>query len=152
MTKKIILIFLLFIAATPVFAEKIPVKIAPVQVISTNHDEVEVGDLIKFEVINDVYSNGHLLINKDAPALGLVDFVHPNGWADDKAEIYINKFILEDINNKKHEASSHLKIETALGAKPTIKELFVFYVLGLFRGAEIFVEPDTKIYNIFIEK
>lgn len=150
--KNIFFIFLFFILTTPAFAEKIPVKITPVQIISTNHDEVEVGDWINFETANNVYADGHLYIKKHTPIQGSVDFVHPNGWANDKAEISINKFYLKDINNKKCEINSNLKIKTVLSAKPSIKDLFGYYVLGIFRGSEIYIEPDTKTFNIFIER
>lgn len=150
--KNILFILLFFMLTIPVFAEKIPVKIAPAQIISTNHDEVEVGDWIKFEAMNDVYVGGNLFIKKHSPIYGFVDFIHPNGWANDKAEICINKFYLKDTNNKKYEINSHLKIETVLGSKPLSKDLFNYYVLGTFRGSEIYIEPNTKIFNIFIER
>lgn len=133
-------------------AGKIPVKISPVQIISTNHDEVETGDWINFEATHDVYVNDKLYIRKNTPISGFVDIVHPNGWANDKAEIYISKFDFNDTNNKRCETNSPLRIQTVPDAKPHIKELFTYYVLGTFRGSEIFIEPDTKIYNIFIEK
>lgn len=150
--KNIFFILLFFLLTAPAFAEKLPVKITPLQVISTNHDEVEVGDWIGFEAVNDVYVDGYLYIKKNTYIYGFVDFVHPNGWANDKAEICINKFYLTDINNKKCEINSRLKIETILCAKPSIKDSFNYYVLGTFRGAEIFIEPDTRTYNIFIER
>lgn len=133
-------------------AEKIPVKIAPTQIISTNHDEVETGDWMNFETTQDVYVNDKLYIKKNTPVSGFVDLVHPNGWANDKAEIYISKFSFNDVNNNRCETNSSLRIETVPSAKPSIKELFTYYVLGTFRGSEIFIEPDTKVYNIFIEK
>lgn len=132
--------------------KKIPVKIAPTQTISTNKDEVEIGDWISFETTNDVYADNKLFIKRNTPVSGFVDLVHPNGWANDKAEIYISKFTFYDINNKRCETNSLLKIQTVPDAKPGLKELFTYYVLGTFRGSEIFIEPDTKVYNIFIEK
>ncbi len=78
MIKKVIFMFLLFVFAVPAYAEKIPVKIAPVQIISTNHDEIEVGDKITFEVVNDVYKDNKLFIKKGSTVKGTIDFVHPN--------------------------------------------------------------------------
>lgn len=152
MKKNIFLVFLFFLISVPAFAQKIPVKITPAQVISTNNDEVEIGDWINFETAHDTFVDGHLYIKKNTPVVGFVDFVHPNGWANDKAEICINKFKFSDVNNKQSEINSPIKIEAKLSAKPKMKDVFTYYVLGTFRGSEIYVEPDTKIYNLFIER
>lgn len=150
---RFLLVFVFIFGITQIaIAEKIPVKISPAQIISTNHDEVEIGDWINFENAHDIYVDGKLYIKKNTPVYGFVDFVHPNGWANDKAEIYINKFYFKDLNNKKCEINSPLRIQTVPDAKPHIKELFTYYILGSFRGSEIFIEPDTKVYNIFIER
>lgn len=164
--KKIFVICYIFFAM-PVFAEKIPVKIAPIQVISTNYDEIEVGDLINFEIVKDVCINDKLYIKKGTQLKGLVDFVHPNGWGGDSAEVVFKAFYVTDINDKKITISSPLKIngktEMANSSRSVSSNVIVnftatfihpvFVYLGfIVRGAEICVEPDTTIYNIFIEQ
>jgi len=161
--------------AVPAHAEKIPVKIAPIQVISTNLDEIEVGDWLNFEVVNDVYRDDNLLIKKDSKVIGVVDFVHQNGWGGDGAEIELKTFYVMDVSGKKLtivstlvingdaatangaksylsnavrrvpvrpfiDTSSHLLINLATLAKPL---LFI-------RGSEIYIEPDTVTFNIFL--
>lgn len=148
----IYIISLLLLAAMPSFAEKIPIKIMPMRAISTHHDDVQVGDWIPFTTVNDVYVNGKLYIKKDTPVSGVVDFVHPNGWAGDSAEIWFETFYVTNLENKSCKVDSPLKI---LGNNPThnvFKEVFSLYILRIFRGAEIYIEPDTKTYNIFIEQ
>lgn len=159
MIRKIVLTFLLFIFAAPVFAEKIPVKIAPIQIISTHHDEVEVGDKIEFEVVNDVYKNEDLLLKKGTIVTGIIDFVHPNGWFGDSANVKLLNFSATDINKKKIEISYPLNINGSRFIKLDNKFYWTRFIanniswLGVFiRGSEILVEPDTKIYNIFIER
>lgn len=153
MLKKMIFIFCLMTFCIPwAFAQEIPVKIAPEQVISTEHDEIEVGDTVSFEAVNDVYDNGKLYIKKHTSVIGVVAFLHNNGWANDKAEILFNKFYFKDSDNKKIEINYPLKIETSINASPSPVDVFKYYVLGTFRGSEIYIEPDTKVFNIFIER
>lgn len=158
MIKKIIFTFLLFVFALPVFAQKIPVKITPIQIISTNHDEIEVGDKITFEVVNDVYKDNKLFIKKGSTIKGVVDFVHPNGWFGDAANIKLLNFSTADVNDKKVEISYPVNIKGGIVRSET-KQYWINYAsitvsaLGvLIRGSEIFVEPDTKVFNIFIEQ
>lgn len=178
--RKIFLTFLFFIFfAVPSFAEKIPVKIAPIQVISTNLDEIEVGDYINFETVKDVYINDNLYIKSGTPIKALVDFVHPNGWGGDSADIVFKTFYTTDLNDKKVTINCPLEIngktemgnsirrvssERITGAGPRIilrhfplrlpfiHFQYLNYLGFIVRGAEITVEPDTTIYNIFIEK
>ena len=136
---------------SPVFAEKIPVKIEPVQIISTHHDEVEVGDKIKFRTAKDININGKLYIKADTPVYGIVDFIHNNGWAGDNAEIKFNKFITQNISGEKIEIDYPVSIkgnhETANAIKTFVSEITL-----LVRGSEIYIEPDSFYINIFIER
>lgn len=155
MIKKMFIISLLFIFAMPAFAEKIPVKIAPTQIISTKHDEIEVGDKIEFEVVNDVYKDNKLFIKKGSAITSIVDFVHPNGWFGDAANIKLINFSTTDVTDKKVEISYPANIKGGIIRSET-KQYWIKYFLNylgfIIRGAEISVEPDTKIYNIFIEQ
>ncbi|MDD3436652.1 MAG: hypothetical protein PHC64_05825 [Candidatus Gastranaerophilales bacterium] len=151
MIKKILYSFILVsFLILPSYAEKIPVKISLTQIISTHHDEVEIGDKINFMAVKDIYVDEKLYIKKDTPIVGVIDYVHPNGWSSDYAQITFKTFYTKDVDNKKITISSPLTIKgnenlvNHLGDKLNV-------VLGwVFRGAEIFVEPDTKIYNIFM--
>jgi hypothetical protein len=166
--KKLILCPALFCLALPVFAEKIPIKIEPIQVISTDHDEIEVGDWINFQTIDDIYVNDKLYIEKGTKVAGVVDFIHPNGWGGDSADIVFKTFYTIDVDNTKIKIDSPLEIngnsEAANQARSVgvneagnitsflIRSPFIVYVSFIVRGAEINIEPDTKIYNLFIER
>jgi len=177
--KKIFLSFLIYsFFVLPSYAEKIPVKIEPIQIISTHHDEIEIGDFINFEIVKDVYLNDNLYIKKNTPIKGLVDFVHPNGWGGDSADIVFKTFYTTDVNDKKVTISYPLEINgktemansirsvsnkgaTSVGPRvilryfplklPVVHLQYLNYLGFVVRGAEISVEPDTTIYNIFIE-
>ncbi len=158
MIKRLAFVLLLFAFATPAFAEKIPVKITPIQIISTSHDEIEVGDKLVFEVVNDVYKDNKLFIKKGSTIRGVVDFVHPNGWFGDAANVKLLNFYTVDANDKKVEISYPVNVKGGIirsENKQSWIRAFAIVInplLVLIRGSEIFVEPDTKIYNVFIEQ
>jgi len=165
-------LFLISIFSLPACAEKVPVRISPIQIISTDKDAIEVGDWIKFEVAGDVFVNDKLYISNNTDVVGIVDFVHSNGWGGDGAEIYFKKFYTTDVNNKKVVINSLLELkgnsEMANSSRdiPTSGGIWAanfFHIPGLtylgqnyagfiLRGAEIDIEPDTKTYNLFIEQ
>lgn len=154
MIKKIILTLvftLVFIC--PSYAQKIPVKIAPLQIISTHKDEIELGDRVKFQVVRDVYVNEKLYIKKNSTITGVADFIHPNGWAGDNAQITLNNFHVKGIDNKDIEINYPLLFDGGSETGRDTKEVisYLLYITFLFRGGEIYIEPDTKVYNIFIE-
>ncbi len=151
--KKLFLIFCItMLSAQTANAEKLPIKITPIQVISTHHDEVEVEDWIKFKVINNVYYNEKLYIKKDTIVTGIVDNIHENGIIADNAEIVIKKFIFRDVNDKLTKINYTLVLNRdnaecyGLGYK--IKK----YIGFIFKGNEIYVKPETTTYNLFLEK
>lgn len=153
--KNIISVFIIIlITAMPTFAEKVPVAITPLQIISTNHDEIETGDKVDFQVIEDIYSNKNLYIPKYSLIVGTVDFVQPNGWGGDPAEIRFNSFETIDINKNKFVIPCNLCIKGTNDKANNSKQVFQYtsWLLMFIRGSEIFIEPDTKVYNIFIEK
>lgn len=150
MNKLILTFFCLLISAIPVFAEKIPVKISPTQIISTHHDEVEVGDYITFKTVSDIFSDGKLILRNDSPVIGIVDFVHNNGWTGDCAEIRFKTFYLTNLENKKIQITCPLIIQGNNETKNATAQILANYVFGFIRGAEIYIVPNTKVFNIFI--
>ena len=103
---------MLLIVGSSVFAsEQIPVRIVPAEPISTVHDEVQLGDNIMFKVQNDVYLNDKLIFTKDALVFGAVDKIEDNGWANDNAEIRVEKFKLRNAKNEIVTIKSSVKID-----------------------------------------
>lgn len=152
--KKILSLFI-FIAILyhcPAFAEKIPIRITPAQIISTHHDEVMLNDWIEFEAVSDVYKDKKIYIKEGTPVIGVVDFVHENGFENDLAEIKFQTFYVNDIDNNKIKINYPLTLNQRVVVKDNFKKLIKLNIASFFRGAEILVEPDTKTFNIFMEK
>ena len=147
-----VLILIISAGFLPAEAKKIPVRIAPTQIISTNHNEIEVGDWICFEIVNDVYDDNQLYIKKGTKVIGIVDFLHPNGWLGDAADIKFNKFMTVNSSGKKIEIYSPLNLNGNILLKNESKQLLSYFLTALIRGSEIFIEPDTKNFNIFINQ
>lgn len=152
--KKFIILFsiILFTSQTALSAEKIPVRITPYELISTHHDEVEVGDYIKFKVTDDVYYNQILYIPKDTIVVGMVSNVHENGYFCDNAEIIITPFKVKTFNNKVITINTTLTLNRKDFICKTFGDKIVKYVGVVFRGNEIKIEPNSIEYNIFLVK
>ncbi len=135
-------------------SEDTPVKIIPAQLISTSHNEIEVGDKIKFETAKDVYKNGKLYIKKGTPVYGLVDYVSENGWAYDNAQIDLKKFYTKSFEGKKITINSHLAINgfDILKYKGKKYAQFFNYCGIAFRGKEVEIIPgkDNIEFNIWL--
>ena len=140
---KKILIFLLILGA-PAFAESIPIKITPAQVISTCHDEIQIGDSIRFKTVND-----------NLPVIGIVDYVSPNGWIADNAQIDFKTFKMRDANGKIMTINSPVSINgfEILKYKGNRKAQFFNYAGVVLRGKEIEIIPekDEVVYTIWYD-
>src|SRR5574344_719761 len=154
------MLLIMIIMAIPANAVKLPVKISPLQIISTNKDEVEIGDKISFVVVKNVFYKNKILIKSGAEIFGVVDFVHENGWGGDCAEIQFSKFYTTDIIGNRVEINSPLLISGnnefinrfVHNTKFRQLKMVPMYIGHYIRGSEIFIEPDTESYNIFMEK
>ena len=135
-----------FMINTDVQREKrITLKLRPSTVLSTVHDEIEIGDIIKFTVINNVYKNNKLFISAGTPIFGTVDYLDENGWGADNAAIYIKQFKTKSINGKDLIINSDLKINglDIIQYKSKHFAQFFNYISLPIRGKEI----DIKSYD-----
>lgn len=136
-------------------SEEMPVKIIPAQKISTCHDEIEVGDKIKFLTEKDVYKNGKLYIKKNTPVYGTVDYVSENGWASDNAQIDILKFQTKSVSGKEITISSPVSVNGFEILKYKGKRTAqIFNYCGVaFRGKEVEIIPkkDKLQFNIWVK-
>ena len=136
---------LLLIGSSVLASEQIPLKIVPAEPISTVHDEVQLGDNIMFKIQNDVYYNNKLIFTKDATVFGAVDKIEDNGWANDNAEILLERFKLRNAKNEIVTIKSRVKIDgfELLKTKQKRFAQFFNYIGVVFRGKEIDIKyPD----------
>ena len=144
--KKIFILIILLISSNLVsYAEKIPVKIIPDQLISTCYDEIQLGDTIRFKVSEDVYLNNKLYIKKDTPVIGIINYVTNNGWSFDNAQIDLNKFKTRDIDNKIVVIDTPISINGFDIIKYKGKKIAQFfnYIGVVFRGKEVEIIPEV---------
>lgn len=151
--KNIILILTIILTITPVFAEKIPVIINPAQIITTTHDEIETGDIIRFKTKQDVYKNNKLFIKKDSPVIGIVDYLNENGWGHDNAQIDIKTFKTRDVNDNLLILNSPLYINGFELLKYKSKRFAQFFnYIGTWRGKEVDIKPNDNVrFTIWYE-
>ncbi len=152
MKKFLLFLLLMFISAPCVFAEKIPVKITPTQIISTNHDEIEIGDWIRFKIVDDVYYNEKIYIPKDTTVIGVVDNIHENGIIADNAEIIFKKFFLRNYKNELVTINYTLTLNRENSVCYSFYDKYAKYFGAIFKGNEIYIKPETINYNLFLIK
>lgn len=135
-------------------SENTPIMIKPEQKISTCFDEIEVGDIIKFSTIKDIYKNGELYIKKNTPIYGTVDYVSDNGWTYDNAQIDFKKFKTKAVSGKSITINSPLSINgfDILKSKGKKYAQFFNYCGIVFRGKEVEIIPeqDNIKFNIWL--
>lgn len=150
----IISVIILLTAGRHAFCEtkRIPLRITPAKLITTKKDKIEVGDILEFKATSDVYKNDKVYIKKDTPVYGFVDFVHPNGWAGDYAEIVIRDFKTHDVSGKNFTIKQKLTISGNKDRNNDIRGIFIYAgIIGwIFRGAEVNLDPDKIVFNLFI--
>ena len=155
MKKKILILMLLIVGSSVLASEQIPVRIVPAEPISTVHDEVQLGDNIMFKVQNDVYLNDKLIFTKDALVFGTVDKIEDNGWANDNAEIRLEKFKLRNVKNEIVTIKSSVKIDgfELLKTKENRIAQFFNYIGVIFRGKEIDIKypKEMPIFTIWYD-
>lgn len=155
MIKKILILMLLIVGSSVLASEQIPVRIVPAEPISTVHDEVQLGDNIMFKVQNDVYFNDKLIFAKDALVFGTVDKIEDNGWANDNAEIRVEKFKLRNAKNEIVTIKSSVKIDgfELLKTKENRLAQFFNYIGVIFRGKEIDIKypKEMPIFTIWYD-
>lgn len=153
--KKIIFTFLaILLASNTVLANEIPINIAPTNVISTKNNDYSVGDKIKFAITKDVYVNKKLYIKAETPVFATVDYYTQNGWCFDKAQLKLTPFKTTDTNGNAININDKLLLEPPkLKAKTKLvlgTKYFVQGITWLIRGREIYIEPDSESYTIYI--
>ncbi len=145
MKKLLGLLIICILTTMPAFANNSnlrPVKIIPAENISTAYDEIQVGDKLMFKAKNDVYgvkNPQQLLIKKGTPIIGYVSFFQENGWANDNAEIQLNKFQFRNAEGKLVTLNSEVTIDgfELLKNKANRPAQFFNYIGVIFRGKEI---------------
>ncbi len=133
----------------------IPIKISPIQRISTTHDETEINDKLKFIVENDVYKNNKIYIKKGSTIYGIVDYVSDNGWSYDNAEINIKYFKVKTQDNKILTINSPITINGFEILKYKGKRFLQFfnYIGANYRGKEVEIIPqqDNIKYTLWLD-
>ena len=147
MLKKILLLMFLLVGCSVFASEQIPVRIVPAESISTVHDEIQLGDNIMFKIQKDVYHNDKLVFSKDTPVLGTVDKIEDNGWANDNAEILLERFKLRNSKNEIVTIKSNVKIDgfELLKTKQKRFAQFFNYIGVIFRGKEIDIKYPEEM-------
>lgn len=146
-----------FFTGTKSNKEKLSIDIAPIELISTCHDETQINDIIRFKVLNDVYYKDELYIKKGTRLIGYVDYVQDNGWDYDSAQIQFKKFKTKDVKGNIIEFHSELCIDGFEILKYKGKRMAQFFnyigIVGRGKEIEIIPKQDKNVtFTIWLDK
>lgn len=144
MIRIILTIFLLFLPLIS-FSNEIPVKIKPVKKITTSNTKLMEGDLVDFEISQDVIVNSNISLKQGQKVQGCITSIENNDFEGQPAKIYIENFTTTDDKLIKFKGI----IYRSGNEHASLVELFG--PLGL-RGGEVQIKPEKDVFTIYIEE
>lgn len=142
---RIFLILFLFFLPLVSFSKEIPVKIKPVKKITTSNTKLMEGDLLDFEIIQDVFVGSKIHLKEGQRVQGCITSIENNDFESQPAKIYIENFVIND--NKLIKLNGI--IYRSGNEHASLSELFG--PLGL-RGGEVQIKPEKDVFTIYIEE
>ena len=132
-------------------AKEIAVKISPIKEIKTSTPELQEGDTIYFEVVDDVFVNSKLYIKAGEQVTGIVTTLEENGFVCKEAVVYAEDFKTKNINHK----TEHLK--GLIYRHGNTHWMFGQFfnepdnnLIKVFRGGEVFIKPE-ETFTMYLE-
>lgn len=148
----ILFVMILFFSSAMAYAaEKIPVKITPAEVYSTETDSIEIGDILDFKVVQDVYYDNKLYAKKNSMVTAYVEYVNENGWAGEHSFIRLSNLKLYGTNNKVIPLDKNIVLsgKNYYKKKNTKTGKFIHNITFWARGDELYLEPKRDTINVF---
>lgn len=147
MKKIILLAIFALIFSNTVFAKDIPVKIKPMQKITTSDLNLIEGDKVEFATSEDVFVNSKLYIKKGQKISGCITSIVPNGFLVEPATIYIENFRTIDVNK------NSVKFKGIIYKSGNDHdEITEFFMSNFLRGGEVQIKPKKDEFTIYVEE
>lgn len=141
-----IFFIMLFFLSVPVFGDTL-VVVSPKVKITTSDQDLKEGDSLDFVVLNDVFMNNKLIIEKGSLAQGIVTYLEPNTWAGSVAKLTVEQFVVRDINNKR------IKLIGNVYKEGSSHDFFLDLTHNfLIRGGEAQIKPKKNKFNFYIKE
>jgi len=148
MLKKSLLTLICVFCSTQVaFSKEIPVKIKPMQKITTSNLLVKEGDSIDFVVSEDVLINSELRLKKGERVQGIITGLEDNDFVVKPAKLYIENFRTTTVSGKP------IKLKGIIYKSGSEHRVFgEFLIFDLLRGGEVQIKPEKDEFTIYIEE
>jgi len=145
--KKIILTLLLLSIAVPsAWAKEVPVKIKPVQKITTSNFSLQEGDSLDFVISENVLINSKLQLKKGTQVQGIITELEDNDYIIKPAKLYIENFRTTTENGMP------VKLKGIIYKSGNEHQVFgEFLIFDLLRGGEVQIKPEKDEFTLYAE-
>lgn len=144
------IIFLLLFFPPVVSSKEMSVKIKPISKITTSNAELQEGDNVYFELIEDVLvNNSNVCIKKGTKVTGTVTTIENNDYLYTPAKLYIENFETNSVDGNVVKLSG-----TVFKAGNDHSEITQFIPLPFvyLRGGEVQIKPKKDTFTLFLEE
>lgn len=149
MLKNIIFVLIIFLCSPYVVAKEIPVKIKPITKITTANTNLQEGDNVNFEVVDDVLVNSHIYFKKGAEVVGEITSIEDNDYLYTPAKLYIEDFKARNTDG------NMIKMNGAIfkaGNDHSWLTQFIPLPFVYLRGGEVQIKPKEDIFILFLKE
>lgn len=149
MIKRILLtLIILFSLNMFAMADEIPVKLTPLDPISTANVDLREGDKINLIVADDVVLNSNVYIKKGSVATGVITSLVDNGFVCQEASLYVENFKVKNTQGKQVKLDG---IVYKKGRNHSYVTQFLGDVFCFIRGGEAKMEPIKDTYTLYVK-
>lgn len=151
MKKLILFCFILLTSQQMLWAKEFPVKIKPVQKITTSNVDLREGNSLDFVVSEDVLINSNIYLPKGQKVNGTVTSIEENNFLVQPAKLYAENFRTTSINNKQ------VKLKGLVYKSGNEHQFFGEFVLAqivqmFIRGGEVQIKPKKDEFTLYVEE
>ena len=146
--KKIILFSALILTSQQIiWAKEFPVKIKPLQKITTSNIDLKEGDSLDFIISEDVLINSKLYLKRGEKVQGIITGLEDNNYVVQPAKLYIENFKTTTENGMP------LKLKGIIYKSGNDHQVFgEFIIFDLLRGGEVQIKPAKDEFTLYVEE
>ena len=146
MKKLILPLLFLLLTTQSVLTKEIPIKIKPIQKITTSNLSLQEGDSLDFAICEDVLINSKLHLKKGAQVQGVITELEDNDYVLKPAKLYIENFRTTTASGMP------VKLKGIVYKSGNEHQVFgEFLIFDLLRGGEVQIKPRKDEFTLYTE-
>ena len=129
----------------------LPIKLCPVEVISTANPLLKAGDSVDFVVAEDVFLEKNIVVKKGTKVSGLILSLVENTYHGAAAEIVIGQFEIKEKGNRLYNIKGVIEKKGSTHEKAINNwSYFIGPAVFWIRGGETKLTPEKDQYTLYI--